>query len=432
MRHLAIALTIAVAAGFGGASSASEPTVAERPLELAPLIESGLRDNPALAALRGRIDAAEHKIIQAGALPDPMFGVALSNLPVGHFELDRTPMTGIQIMLRQMYPGRGKRSLKKEMAREGVVISQTDYEEAEDEITRQIKETYHDLYFIDQAIVINVENKELLKYIAALAEIKTSVGRGPQHDLIKAQLAVTKILDKLLELQRMRRSTSAKLNALLDRPPDAPLGTPVWEGLHTYTLSAEALREVAEEDRPALVGMKRMVDMAELGVKMARLNKHPDYTAGFDYRIRGQSLMDPVQGGDFWGFSVMMNVPSWNKQPHDAEVEEAKANLTAARRDYENMATRIASAVEMSDAKLERLAGQIELFETGLIPQAELALGSARSAYAATNEALKVDMLTLLSAQLALQDLQIGHVRAVVDYEKALAELEETTGNLLY
>ena len=281
-------------------------------------------------------------------------------------------------------------------------------------------------------MVINLENKALLEYIASLAEIKTSVGLGPQHDLIKAQLAVTKIVDKLLELQRMRRSTGARLNALLDRPPDAPLGTPVWDGLHTYSLSVQALREVAEEDRPALVGMRAMVTMAERKIKMAKLNQHPNYTAGFDYRIRGQSAMDPVKGSDFWGFSVMMDVPSWNKQPHDAEIEEAKDNLTAARRDYENMASRIAGAVEMTDAKLQRLAGQVELYETGLIPQAELALGSARSAYAATNAALKVDMLTLLSAQLALQNLQIGHLRAMVDYEKALAELEEMTGNLLY
>lgn len=407
---------------------AQEPSVAEIPLELGPLIDTGLRDNPALHALGSRIDAAKASVTQAGALPDPQVGVALSNFPVGHFALDQTPMTGIQIMLRQMYPGRGKRGLREDLAEDRVTISQADYEEAEDETIRQIKEAYYDLYFVDQAVVIVLENRSFLEYIAAIAEVKYSVGRGPQHDIIKAQLAITNITDKLLEFQKMRRSAVSRLNALLDRPPDAPLGTPVWTGLHRYTLAVDALRDVAEEDRPALAQMRAMVEMGERKVKLAKLSLRPDYTAGFDYRIRSQSQMDPVAGSDFWGFTMMMSVPSWNRDPHDAAIDQAKAELAAARQDYENMVARVYQAIEIADASLQRMAGQVELYETGLIPQAELALGSAQSAY----EVGKVDMLTLLSAQIALQDLQIGQLKATVDYEKSLAELEEITGNLLY
>ena len=77
-----LACVAIVGVSFGGGRG-QDTSIAERPLELAPLIEAGMRDSPELAALRSRIDAAEAGVLQAGALPDPQFGVALSNFPIG-------------------------------------------------------------------------------------------------------------------------------------------------------------------------------------------------------------------------------------------------------------------------------------------------------------------------------------------------------------
>jgi cobalt-zinc-cadmium efflux system outer membrane protein len=73
---------------------------------------------------------------------------------------------------------------------------------------------------------------------------------------------------------------------------------------------------------------------------------------------------------------------------------------------------------------IERVERQIELYQTGIIPQAGLQVSSATSAYRVN----KVDFMTLLDSQMTLYRYELEYHQALTEYEKNVANLEATIG----
>ena len=410
------------------AASAQTPATDAAANELTRLIDVAIADNPNLAAIRQRIAADEQVVLQAGALADPVFGLALSNMPVGGFAFSRSPMTGIQLMVRQQVPYPGKLRLRELAAQHGVQVTKAVYQEAEDELIRQVKQAYYQLYYINKAIELTQTNKRIAEAFAELAEVKYSVGTGAQADLANAQLEVSRYVDKLLALEEQLDRAEAGLNALLDRPPDAPTPIPTDLPLHELALSEQALRDVALSDRPLLQELVAQAARMETGVALARRDLKPDFNFGFDYRIRANSGMDGVAGSDFWGLSVGLNLPWFNKRPHQAKIAETDARLRQIEEQYRQARAHVFQAVNNALESMEKNRRQILLYSQGIVPQAELALSSAQSGY----ETGAVDFMTLLSAHQRLYQFQLDYYRAVADHERSVADVEFAIGSLLY
>ncbi len=66
----------------------------------------------------------------------------------------------------------------------------------------------------------------------------------------------------------------------------------------------------------------------------------------------------------------------------------------------------------------------MELYASGVIPQARLSLESATAGY----QVGRVDFLTLVDNVVTLLDYELRHEEAMTDYQKALAELEALVG----
>jgi len=408
-----------------GRAAGSEVDEPQRDLER--LIAAALADNPELAALRERINAAEAVVPQAGALQDPQLTVALSNMPVGGLSFEKTAMSGIQFMLRQKVPYPGKLSLRELAAEQNVDITEATYHEAENAVVRQVKHAYNNLYYLHRAIEVTQMNKQVTEALAELAEVMYGVGRIPQQHIIKAHVAVARYVDRLVILDEKLDRAEASLNALLNRPPNAPLPAPEVR-VHSLDLSAAALYAVAQEGRPFIQEMQIRIAQLETLVQLARKDLKPDFNLGFDYRVRANTAMDPVAGADFWGFSVTATLPWLNRKRHEAAIEEQQARLAATHQQYQSALNKVREALDNALEAIAKSRRQIDLYSQGLIPEAELSFSAARTAY----EVGDVDMLTMLDALTTLNNYQQAYYRVVADHENALADLEFVVGHWLY
>ena len=145
-------------------------------LVLDTLINIAIEKNPQLQSLYIAIQADSAKIPQTGALPDPILSFNILNLPTNSFAFDQEPMTGKQIALRQLFPFPGKLSLKEDISSEDAFISTANYQEYRNQIIRDLKTGYFDLFFIDKSIEITDKNRQLLKEFTEIAESKYTVG----------------------------------------------------------------------------------------------------------------------------------------------------------------------------------------------------------------------------------------------------------------
>ncbi len=91
---------------------------------------------------------------------------------------------------------------------------------------------------------------------------------------------------------------------------------------------------------------------------------------------------------------------------------------------YQNVQNQVYADLDKSLSDVEKNYRLLELYKSGIIPQATQSLNAAIAGYQ-TN---KVDFLTLLNNQLTLFNFELDYYRFLSDYRKGIADLEAATG----
>ena len=145
----------------------------------------------------------------------------------------------------------------------------------------ELKQAFFDLYLVHKSIDILLKNKELLQNFENIAESRYKVGQTTQQDVLKAQVEESKVLDKLLVQGQKKRIAEAKINNLLYRPAETPVGKPAEFKKAEFAYSLEELTQLAQSNSPALKVSESEISRREQGVELARKEFYPDFAVGF-------------------------------------------------------------------------------------------------------------------------------------------------------
>lgn len=392
--------------------------------QLQVLVEEALRNNPELQAARERWEMYQHKIVPAGALEDPMLGVAFSNYPIDSFAADRTPMTGNEIRLEQKFPFPGKLAEKTEMARQQSHWFRSVYEDARLQLSGKVKDSYYRLFYLEGALAVTEENLGILDSFISLTATRYEVGRGLQQDVLKAQVEQSKLTDKLIALRQQRRSLQAQLTRLLGRQDAPALVLPDQLRLPEVPADAGRLKALARTQRPMFAAYQSVIERYASQRQLAKLDYYPNLTVWTSYRFRDDDL--PDQGTDFLSAGVGVNLPLW-REKRSAAVAEADSAIRMARRQFEEFANQVDFTIEDALAGLQKNHDQALLYQTGIIPQAQQSFDASLSAY----QVGKIELLSLLDSLMTLYRYQIDYQRALSDALRDITRLEVATGRLI-
>ena len=385
------------------------------------LIEEAIQNNPEILAQKKRWELFKEKIPQASAFEDPMFGFGIISLPT-NFSFKDEDMTMKEFSISQKFPFYGKRRLMGEMAGKEAEAVFNEIQEKVNRVIKEVKATYYELAYNYRSTEITERNKEILENFVKIVETQYAVGMGIQQDVLKAHVEVSKMVDELIMLGQRRRSLEAKLIALLNRSPESPVGKPEEVAYKKLPLNTGELQKTAIETNPTLKGMKKMIEAKEKAYALAKREYYPDLTARFAY---GQRDNGPeMKRRDMLTGMVEVNVPIFYKSKQDRKVAEAKAEIETTEAQYRAMRNEILYMVTDMASMIQRVESQIELYKTGIIPQAGLQVSSATSAYRVN----KVDFMTLLDSQMTLYRYELEYHQALTEYEKNVANLEATLG----
>jgi cobalt-zinc-cadmium efflux system outer membrane protein len=388
------------------------------------LIEEAIQNNPEILAQKKRWELFKEKIPQASALEDPMFGFGIISLPT-NFSFKDEDMTMKEFSLSQKFPFYGKRRLMGEMAGKEAEAVFNEIQEKVNRIIKDVKTAYYELSHVYRTTEVIQRNKKILEDFAKIAETRYAVGEGIQQDVLKAHVEVSKMVDELIMLGQRRKALEAKLIALLNRPPDSPMGEPEEFLYRTLSFTIEDLQKTALETNPTLKGMKKMIEAKEKAYDLAKREYYPDLTARFAY---GQRDNGPdMNRRDMLTGEVMINIPIFYKSKQERKAAEAKADIQATEAQYRAMKNEIQFMIADMASMIQRVERQVELYKTGIIPQASLQIGSAMSAYRVN----KADFMTLLDSQMTLYKYELEYHLALTEYEKNVANLEAALGKRL-
>ena len=392
-------------------------SVADEPrLSLESLIAELADRNPEIKAAKQRWEAAKAVVPQVTTLPDPKL----------QFGYQRMPMTPPEVQgaiygFGQEIPFPGKLKLKGEIAQREAERLEQEYQAIRLRLIAALKEAYFNLHFVHKSIEIVEKNKTLLMQFEKTAKARYSVGQAAQQDVFRAQLELSRVLDRLAVLDQQKESLHAAINRLLNRPPDGPLGTPEEIQTTIMTIPLQELGRRAEAFSPALLATAKSVDRSEQTVALARRQYYPD----FDVNALG-TRNDRINDN---GYQIMLGIkiPLFYETKQRQGVNEALAGLSGAREDLAATRQDLLFQVKDGFVQAQRAERLITILRDAIIPQATLALLAAQAGYGVG----KVDFLTLLNSLLTLQESQLELHGEMVNHEKALARLEAVTGGPL-
>ena len=405
--------------GLGRGILPAEATPSAEPLRVDALVAEALKQNPEIEAARQRWRAAQERAPQARALDDPEFKIELFNYPN---RLDPDASANTIFGLSQRFPFPGKLSLREGMAVKEAEMAASLLRAKEREVASQVKTAYYEVFLAHKAIEIHHQQTGLLKDFFAIANARFRAGKGTQVDVLKSAVELSKLENELPVLEQQKETAKAKLNLLLSRAPQSPLGEPVGPSGPTEPgkrPTLEELQQLAVQSRPELRAVDLDIARSRTATALAQKQYYPDFNVMVE---RFQNF----GARDGFGGMVTMSLPFsfWTKPKYDAGVREAAANQDAAKAAYEALKNQVLFEIKDLLAKIEAAEKLITLYRTTVIPQAQQTLESARAGY----QVGKTEFLAMLDAQRAIKDFQLDYYRSLTAFEQRRAELERAVG----
>lgn len=373
--------------------------------------------NPAIRAARSRLWAARQVPPQASAYDDPMVMWDNWNTP-DNLHINEA---GNNIFrLSQKIPFPGKLRLKGEIAAKEAGQRAAELGGTEIDTITQVKKAYYDLWLVYRNLQVYSRDKELVAQFAQIAERKYAVGQVSQPDVLRAQVELTRLINRVTTETLNLSKARAQLNAVLSRPPEALLGIPREPSPPVIAYSLEDLAKQTLAQRPDLIAQVRMVERGDLALALARKAYYPDFEVSVSRFVNfGQR--------DGFGLTFSASIPLAFKYKYDAGVEEAVANQETAQSDLRRLQDRALFEVKQALVEAQVALEQRNLFLHTHIPQAEQTLAASQIGY----QTGKIDFLSLIDSVRAVEQVHLEHLMAAANFEKAWAELERAVGQEL-
>lgn len=425
MKNITILLTILCLSVVVTSPGRADETLSQE--NLSTLVASALANNPEIKSSNARWRMFASKVKQVSSFEDPMFMFKLQNL-LARDPLSfggRDPQTAKVIGITQQIPFWGKRGIKEEIAGYDAESLWWGIEERKLELARMVKETYYQLWNVDKALGVLDKNLRIIEDFKVIAETRYSVGQGAQQDIYKAGLEKSKMLDMQISLQQKRKSLEANLNYLLYRPANTPFGKISDFALPQFSKSLEQLNSTALEKRPQIKGLLSQVNKGEASHRLARKEFYPDFNLSFEYMFREEAMGDP--GYNMFTLGVTFNLP-FQQERRKLMLAESSSESRMAAEELNAFKNTISYTIHDTLTQLERRLRLVELYRSGIIPQAEQSLESAIIGYRVG----KTDFLTLLDSRVNLFNYERELYESQAEYMMGMAKLEAAVGTELH
>lgn len=429
-RHRLAPATLALWAGWVavGRAGAQEVAPSGDTLTLARAVALARANNPMLAARQLEVRAAGARIGPAGALPDPTLTVGAMNYMLPSLSATRDPLSMNQVTLTQTLPINGSLGFLRAAARSDSARTGYLRDAAELEVERDVRARYWELYHADRALEVMGRRLTVLREIANVATTMYAVGTAAQSDALRAQVAITRLSQEVVEMELQRYAAAAQLNALLGRAAETPVAIPSASGhaAHGAAMRAldmpapealDSLATIAETRSPEILASQAGVAAARASWSATRRNTRPDLDLGVAYGQR-------VGSNDMLSLMVGVSLPVFRRSRQYQLRDKARAMAGAAEHDLAAARLQVRSALAVARARAETARRLVALYAGTLVPQASATYEAALAAYRVG----RVDFAALLDAQTSLLEFEHDLHGYEAMYGTAVAEIDRLTG----
>jgi outer membrane protein TolC len=387
-------------------------------MTLAAIDAAAMENNREIRVMKERVVLAKSGITPATAIDDPSFTYRAWGTPIlAPWNVNQTQH---MFMFNQTFPAAGKRELRYEMASQAVDIAEAELEATKLAVAARVRTTFYELLRNEDELRLHDEQIALAGQAVASARIKYTVGRVPQQDVLKAQIAVTRLADHLAMFLQDGDLARARLNSLMGRDPATPLEVEGEYSVPAALPGITVLQQIALDHRPELKAIDAEIRQLETRVRLTEKTYKPDISVGAGYMVMPSGSMN--RNG--YMAELSFNLPWLNRSKHDAEIRESQSQVNVRRAELESQKVMVFQAIHEAVIRANTAVRLVEIYRYTLRPQAQATLRAASAAY----QTEQTDFLNLIDSQNTALDVEYSYYRALAEFDSRVAELEGIIG----
>ena len=413
-------LTAVSAADLARQAAAAGPLTLEQAVSLARIHDPWLRGS------RYREQAMQAESVAVGALPDPVLSLGVANLPVDSFAFGRESMTQFGISVSQMFPRGQTRALWRRQLRERSTEQPPIRRDRLARVAATVSKLWLEAYRNRETIRLIENDRALFEQLVDLVEsgYASAGGNTRQQDLLRAQLELTRLADRLTVLRQQRETALARLSEWLPgmAPQDIRLADhlPVPDSARAFLPVADPSTRLADRLalHPRIAALDRKIAAATTGVELAKQKYRPQWNLHAAYGYRRD---DPAgnERSDFFSLGLSFDMPLFRANRQDREVQAARARQAAVNSER-TLALRAMRASTLAlTVRLERLNQRKALYEGRLLQEIHDQAEAALTAY--THDA--GDFAEAVRARIAELNANIDFLHIDIDRRLTMTEL---------
>jgi outer membrane protein TolC len=412
-----LALSIACF-GQSGPGAAAASGLSTHSLSVDDAVASSLEGNPEIRAAVRRLSLAKMKTETARSLDDPMLMVRDWGTPLRKpWDLNQAQL---MFAVQQTFPSREKREMRAKLAEDDAGEAAIDLETLRQEVSAETRKLCSDLMRNADEMKLHERQASLLKEALAVALAQYTTGKVPQADVLRAQMALTRLSEHLIELEEERDTARAQLNALMGRSPDEDIDIAGNYGTPAVLPMIEELERIAIEHRPELAALRSEIAESRDQSKLTRLAAKPDFTVGLGYMLMptGSSSRNAYMA------ELSMNLPQLNRKRHEGEAKQADAATDVSQAMLDARASTVFLEIRQAQIAVLSAEKRVKLYRDTLLPQAEASFKASTAAY----QNNRAEFMSLIDAQNLLLDIQTAYYKASAATDASVAQLERAIG----
>jgi outer membrane protein TolC len=348
------------------------------PLTLAAAEDLALDHEPGQIALEARAEALDEQSVAAGQLPDPMLRVGLANFPLQSGSFSTEAMTQAQLGIRQAFPPGKSRSVSTRRFRSLALEMEESADARRRDVLLAVRQAWLDSYYWQRAQAIVSESRPFFGDLVSVTRSLYEVGRKTQQELLRAELELSRLDDRVIEIDREQAEARALLSRWVATAAAQPIALklPAWEQVPAPEKLHDSLLE-----HPAVRAADARIAAHDAGVDLAHEQYKPGWALDLGYGYRDGMLPSGEPRSDFVSLSVTVDLPIFRGNRQDRALGAALRERRAANESRDELLRRLASELDREHARWQQLTRRIALYESRIVTQAEGRANAALFAY---------------------------------------------------
>jgi len=265
--------------------------------------------------------------------------------------------------------------------------------------------------------------RESYAYMARLSEydsLRYTLGEISEIDARQTYLEAATLLTEVYEQEGQYRSAIVMLNQYMGNDTGVlfdPLGE--WGKMERkYELGM--LIGFGMENRVDLVAANKSVDMALQNMRLVRAERRPDIDVMVGYERDWSGLLPKQRDMVKAGITIPLKFSNFNK----GTVRQAKYFVDQNEAQARNLELQVQTEISQAFFRYEALGKQVNLFNSGLLDEAEALLDGMTFRY----KGGEIDILELLIAQRTHNEVREQYLETMKEYAAAVIELQKSAG----